>query len=280
MLRAIVKLELWGSGMLRKFLLSGAAFAALMTGAYAADLPSRSAPPVYIPPPPVFTWTGFYVGGQIGYGWGRETDTVFSNATGAMVSTIGTLDPSGVVGGAHLGYNMQVGMFVFGLEGDINGASYKGSTFGQFVPAGAPFGVIAVFPGAPAIIGTAATAIPIQGSLRGRAGLAFDRALVYATGGLALADIHDTFTYGAAPTTDNFWNFRAGWTVGGGVEYAVDNNWSLRAEYRYSDFGRYSDPLSAIPDYVSKHPTENLVQAGFSYKFGAPPPPPPVIAKY
>jgi outer membrane immunogenic protein len=261
--------------MFQKLLASAAVVVALGTTAFAADLPSRYAPPVYIPPPPVFTWTGLYAGGQIGYGWGRQTDNVF-NAGGTPISTIGSIDSSGVVGGAHLGYNWQTGLFVYGLEGDVNGASYQGSTFGPFAP-GVPGVVAAAIPG---LFGTATTAIPVQGSIRGRLGVAFDRALIYATGGLALADIHDTFTTPAF--SDSFWHFRAGWTVGGGVEYAVTNNWSVRAEYRYSDFGSYNDVLGPGGQFVHQHVVENLAQVGFSYKFDPPPPPlpAPVVAKY
>jgi outer membrane immunogenic protein len=261
--------------MFQKFFVSAAAVVALGATAFAADLPSRVAPPVYIPPPPVFTWTGLYAGGQIGYGWGRETETVF-NAAGNPISTVGTLDPSGVVGGAHLGYNWQSSMFVYGLEGDVNGASYQSSIFGPIVPPGA---VIARLPG---INGTASTSIPVQGSIRARIGLAFDRALFYATGGLALGDIHDSFTIFTNPAiTDSFWHFRAGWTVGGGVEYAVTNNWSVRAEYRYTDFGSYNEVLGPSTDFVHQHPIENLAQVGFSYKFDPPPPPVvPIVAKY
>ena len=80
---------------------------------------------------------------------------------------------------------------------------------------------------------------------------------------------------------------RVGWTVGGGLEYAVTNNWSVRAEYRYSDFGRYTDfPFSGVPIAPAvfqatsgHHLTENQVQVGFSYKFDTWPPS-PLVAKY
>lgn len=234
--------------MMRKILLTSVALLATSASAFAADLPSRRAPPpAYIPPPPIFTWTGVYIGGQIGYMWGREPATFFSSS------------PSGVVGGAHIGYNYQVAQFVFGLEGDVNGTSYSGSAATGFGP---------IF---------ASTKIPVDGSVRGRVGYAWDRTLIYATGGAAFADIKNTYLgpAGFASTSRS----RVGWTVGGGVEYAITNNWSVRAEYRYTDYGRYADAgVLALP--VNHHSTDNRVQVGFSYKFDMYAPPAPVLAKY
>jgi outer membrane immunogenic protein len=217
------------------------------TAALAADLPSRQAPPVFVPPP-IFTWTGVYVGGQIGYEWGREPLTSFSS------------QPSGVVGGAHIGYNYQIAQFVYGLEGDVNGSSYTGT--------------------ARNLLGTtfATTKIPVDGSLRGRVGIAWDRLLFYATGGATFAQIKDSFlTAGGFGSVSNG---RVGWTVGGGVDYAITNNWSVRAEYRYTDYGRFSDAAAGLAFPVSHHSTDNRVQVGFSYKFDMYAPPAPVIAKY
>jgi outer membrane immunogenic protein len=229
-----------------KKLILTVALCGLSSVAMAADLPSRAPPPVYAPPPPLFTWTGVYLGGQIGYEWGREPATLVSS------------QPSGVVGGAHVGYNYQVQQFVIGLEGDVNGTSYTGSAFSILGPI------------------SASTKIPVDASIRGRVGVAWDRTLFYATGGVAFADIKDSFvTPGAFASFDRT---RVGWTVGGGVEYAVTNNWSVRAEYRYTDYGRFSDAVFAFP--LNHHSTDNRVQAGFSYKFDTYAPPAPVVAKY
>jgi outer membrane immunogenic protein len=235
--------------MMRKILLSSVAILATSASAFAADLPSRRAPPpVYIPPPPIFTWTGVYVGGQIGYEWGREPTTIVSSS------------PSGVVGGAHIGYNYQISQFVLGLEGDVNGSSYKGSALSGFGPS------------------VLSTQIPIDGSVRGRVGVAFDRALFYGTGGVAFADLKDSFL-----TPGGFGSLsrgRVGWTVGGGVEYAITNNWSVRAEYRYTDYGRFSDATGGFAFPLNHHSTDNRAQIGFSYKFDTFAPPAPVLAKY
>jgi outer membrane immunogenic protein len=111
--------------------------------------------------------------------------------------------------------------------------------------------------------------------------------LIYATGGGVFTGI--TNSYSAFPPNpgfllqDSFLKTRAGWTVGGGTEYAVTNNWSVRAEYRYADFGHVTNfPFAAFTNgrlSVNHHLTENQVQVGFSYKFDAFAPA-PVVAKY
>jgi outer membrane immunogenic protein len=241
--------------MIRKFSVAAAVLVAATGSALAADLPSRSAPPpVYTPPPPLFTWTGFYVGGQIGYGWGTSNSHIVGTGFGQGNS------PDGVVGGAHVGYNYQINQFVVGLEGDVDGTSYSKTVTN------------------PAIGGAFGTNIPVEGSVRGRVGYAWDRALFYATGGLAIADLQHSYGGLITPVPTTFSTTRVGWTVGGGVEYAVTNNWSVRAEYRYSDFGRTNDAVGA--GIVAHHDTEHAVRVGFSYKFDMYAPPAPVLAKY
>lgn len=254
--------------MVRKLLLSSVALAAISGTAFAADLPSRRAPPVYAPPPvPVFSWTGFYVGGQVGYAFGRDNAAILGS--GPFVA-----NPNGIIGGAHVGYNFSTQSLpvfgtafgtggVIGVEGDVDGSDYRRTT----AITGAPF-----FP-------TSTNRIPIQGSIRGRLGFAVDRALFYATGGAAFADLRNSYT-----TTlgyDSIGHTRVGWTVGGGVEYAITNTWSLRAEYRYSDFGTYTDfaPASGF-GLVRHHDSEQRAQVGFSYKFDNPMVPSPVVARY
>ncbi len=259
--------------MIRKFLLSTAALAALAGTATAADLPSRRAPPVYLPPPPipVFTWTGLYVGGQVGYEFGSSSALSTRSAGGAGIAANGS-NPGGVIGGAHIGYLVSTQSFpglgsvmgaggVIGIEGDVDGSHYT-STYA--------LGPI-----------TDTTRQNIQGSVRGRLGIAVDRALFYATGGVAFGDLGNTYV-NAAGLSDSISNTRIGYTVGGGVEYAVTNNWSLRAEYRYTDFGSVTDNLATSTGgtvNVRHHETDNRVQAGFSYKFNTFGPV-PVVARY
>jgi outer membrane immunogenic protein len=237
--------------MIRRFLVLAAALAAAAP-ALAADLVAPP-PPVYPPPVPLFTWTGLYLGGQIGYAWGTDTLTVFPFGFGTNFT------PNGVVGGAHIGYNLQLSQIVVGLEGDIEGTGIDRS----FSPGGVLYD----------------TNIPVQGSIRGRLGVAFDRALLYATGGAEFAGFDTSYT-GIGPFEQGS-HTETGWTIGGGIEYAVTGNWSVRAEYRYTDFGNFTDatPFTfGFGSVVNHHETENAVRAGFSYKFdpfGA-----PVAARY
>ncbi len=238
--------------MLRKIVMSTVVLFGAMGAASASDLPSSKGPPAYVPPPPVFTWTGVYIGAQVGYQWG------YSGTNVPGVGYYPSYAPNGFVGGAHVGYNYQVGQFVVGLEGDANGSDYSGNnTSGSL---------------------TYSTRETVDGSVRARVGVAWDRALVYATGGAAFGDFQNTYTSGTG--FDSLSTTRVGWTVGGGVEYALDNNWSIRAEYRYTDYGTFSEySPTALGASVNKRETDNKVQAGFSYKFdlGGPT---PVVAKY
>jgi len=267
--------------MYRKILLASVGAIALTgSAALAADLPSRAPPPVYLPPPPLFTWTGIYIGGQIGYGWGRDNASLFG--TDAVVGSFDTADLSsrtqGVIGGAHVGYNYQINQWVLGLEGDVNGTSLNNS------------GVSSVFDnttGASSIVGSNIRS-DIQGSIRGRLGVAWDRALLYATGGVAFGGFNTNysdsngFLTGIPGATDSFSQTRVGWTVGGGIEYAITNNWWVRAEYRYTDFGTLTDtPFVGTGAALTAqhHWTQNQVQVGISYRFDMFNPY-PVVAKY
>ncbi len=260
--------------MIKKLLLSTVAITACAGTAFAADLPSRRAPPVYVPPPaiPLFTWTGLYVGGQVGYEFGRSNAYASNPALGGLAAA--GSKPTGVIGGGHVGYNYAMGgipafgglgsTFVVGIEGDVDGSSYKTNYM---------LGGI-----------NNSTRQDIQGSVRGRLGVAVDRALFYATGGVAFGDLGNTYINTLNGRSDSFSHTRVGYTVGGGVEYAITNNFSLRAEYRYTDFGRFSDNLTNATGggvNVRHHETDNRVQAGFSYKFDTfSPLASPVVARY
>ncbi len=261
-------------------LLSSAAMlsGAMLSGASAADLPSRRAPPVFAPPPPlpVFTWTGFYAGVQAGYEFGRSTALATSNLTGAGLAANGS-SPNGVVGGGHVGYLYSTQSLPFlgrafgnglaagvvGIEGDVNGADYRRTyALGGF---------------------TDGTRENIEGSVRGRLGVAVDRALFYATGGVAFGGLRNAYTNTVTGGLDSISRTRVGYTVGGGVEYSITNNVSLRAEYRFTDFGSYTDTLAAASNggvNVRQRETDNRVQGGISYKFDTVPFAAPVVARY
>ena len=275
--------------MYRKSLLASVGAIALTgSAAFAADLPSRAPPPVYLPPPPIFTWTGFYIGAQIGGAWGTggSSITAFDAVTGRFVdNSFGGGNPGGVIGGGHVGYDYQIPTWnwfsssgvVIGLEGSVDGSSLSKTTTvnlpGIFVNNGTL---------------TASSSADIQGSIRGRLGIAWDRVLVYATGGVAFGGINTNFEVNGVDAAGvpffgqtSRSNSRTGWTVGGGIEYALTPNWSIGAEYRYTDFGTISRAASlADGSFISGSRTlqENQVQARLTYLFTYSPP--PVVAKY
>lgn len=266
--------------MIRKVLLSTVAVVAISGTAFAADLPSRRAPPVFIPPPiPIFSWTGFYVGAQVGYGFGKDSATEVPAPAGATKSfNVGQLN--GILGGAHVGYNFSTqSLFggglggsggVIGVEGDVDGGDQRSSV--AFLNA-AGRGLLE------------SDHISIEGSIRGRVGVAVDRALFYATGGAAFAQFRDSYL-NSLPAGGKFQELsrsRIGYTVGGGVEYAITTQWSLRAEYRYTDYGHYVDINSTalgVAFNTIHHITNQRAQIGFSYKFDTPAPVIPVVARY
>jgi outer membrane immunogenic protein len=264
--------------MYRKILLASVGAIALTgSAAFAADLPSRAPPPVYLPPPPIFTWTGIYIGGQIGYAWASGNnefngfDPFFGPGVALNSSVGGT--PNGVIGGANVGYNYQINQWVVGIEGTVDGTSLSNTA-------------VAAFPDGSTL--TANSTADIQGSIRGRLGVAWDRALIYATGGVAFGGFNTNLSLSAPNvpffTSASLSNTRTGWTVGGGIQYAVTNNWSIRAEYRYTNFGSINDgQFTGGPAGFflngNRQINQNQVQVGFDYRFdlGAPY---PVVSKY
>jgi outer membrane immunogenic protein len=274
---------------MRHWLCTISAAALLASGtAFAADL--GGPPPAPVPPPPIFTWTGFYIGADIGGIWTTdkltETTTFFSPPLTGSAS----LDGSGVIGGLHAGYNWQAGSWVYGLEGDFQATSLKTTSTCLIQDAGvgnpSPGACFAQANGAVYTGYNFSTELPWQGSVRGRLGYAFGNALLYATGGVAFADIRTTYTTfgGSTPGSESFDQTRAGLTVGAGLEYALSANLSARVEYRFSDFGTLTNPITSggafWNHYMDSHSVqENAVLFGISYKFGAPPPP-VVAARY
>jgi len=248
--------------MYRQLLMASAGVIALAGSAFAADLPSRAPPPVYVPPAPIFTWTGIYIGGQVGYAWGTNN----ANLGGFGFSS----NNSGVIGGAHVGYNLQLSQFVVGLEGDVDGSSLS-----KTVSATPILGGVLL----PATINSK---LDVQGSIRGRIGYAWDRVLIYGTGGVAFGGFNGSIT-GPLGGFDSTSTTRVGWTAGGGLEYAITNNWSVRAEYRYTQFGSSTffstAAFAPLAVSISRKFNENRVQVGFSYKFDTAAPA-PVVAKY
>jgi outer membrane immunogenic protein len=218
---------------MKKILLAGVALAGLVAGAgaaSAADLPARTAP--IAPAPvfqavPVFTWTGFYVGVNAGYGWHNSDDNSIFVPPGTFVTAPGATgvvsfaDDSGdgFVGGGQVGYNFQFGSFVAGVEADLHWADLGGGNGAAFVPAGFP---------ATYVPAGAAGGLDWFGTVRARLGFAFDRALVYATGGFAYGGADDNNGFNGLVNNND--DVRTGWALGGGVEYAFTQNLTLGVE--------------------------------------------------
>ncbi|HMK89141.1 MAG TPA: outer membrane beta-barrel protein, partial [Methylocystis sp.] len=131
------------------------------------------------------------------------------------------------------------------------------------------------------VTGSGAIWSPLQASLRARAGFTLDRMLIYTAGGAAFGEFGSNLQlFGTDLTLAPFYaadqrsSTRAGWTVGGGVEYAVNPHWSVRGEYRYTDFGHMGDLPAATSMgafyAADRHLDQNQVQVGLSYKFGEP----------
>ena len=220
--------------------------------AMAADI-SR---PVYKAPPagalPVtYDWTGFYVGGHVGYGW---ADKDWRDAFGLNVSN----KADGFLGGGQVGFNYQIGQFVLGVEGDF---SWSGINGGHHRPAAIvrrPLG------------NTFNTDVNWVSTLTGRVGLAFDRWLVYGKGGVAWAnDNFSTNRLHASRAPTDVTDTRIGWTAGAGVEYAFAPAWSAKLEYNYMDFGNRA--VSFAPGTSTDIDQQiHAVKFGINYKFGFP----------
>ncbi len=247
---------------MRHLLLSAVAFSVLAGAALAADLPARKEAPVYVAPPPVFTWTGFYIGADIGGGWANAN---VNNVLGNFNSgTIG-----GVVGGGRVGYNYQINQFVLGIEGDFYGTGISNTRY---------------FPATDLTIKTSQDWLA---SLNGRLGYAIDRTLIYAIGGVAWTQGTRDHTLGnfagpavaalGYPTSIGVTHDFTGFDVGGGVEYAFTNNWIGRLEYRYYGFCSWNYPGAYWLPRSQVSLSDNVITVGLSYKFGAPE---PVVAKY
>ncbi len=264
---------------MKNLLLSAAAFVGLTAGAMAADLPVHKAPPAPLAAVPVFTWTGFYVGVNAGFAFsdnevGRGTLRTPNGYGGTydVVAAPGTSfnrdrdDDGGFTGGGQVGYNMQFGMFVAGIEADIQfvdlGDGEGGGVRTAAVRGPQPIGAFGIGP----VVGGGGNVaffdrrqeMDFFGTVRGRLGVAFDRALIYATGGLAWTSLDDNGNTvpgvgffqggpGAAATRRaravriaNRADTEAddiGWTVGGGVEYAFTNSISAKIEGLYVNIG-------------------------------------------
>lgn len=263
--------------------------------AFAADLPNTKAPPAYTPPPPVYSWTGFHVGLNVGGAFSVDPNASFSGSANTAIyfaanefPTSLSTRPGGVNGGGQIGYNWEVSpSWVVGLETDFQGSSYRGSSTAQPTPTGIFFPFTTTVTQRSNWFGTA----------RGRAGfLLIPNLLVYGTAGLAYGEVNTSFstiatgfTYAtcgalATCTIGSASSTRVGWTVGAGLEWMLSPSWSLKAEYLYLDLGSQSvTAQSTAPGYffTARDPfRENVVRVGLNYNFDMFAPSAPVVAKY
>jgi outer membrane immunogenic protein len=194
------------------------------------------APAAYIPPPPVFSWTGIYVGINGGWAWGTAADSI-----GGV-----SFNPSGGLVGGTLGGNYQFGSFVIGLEGDGDWTNLDGKS--TVAGCGAP---------------GCETKSTWLATVRGRAGWAWDRVLFYGTGGAAFGNVQAGGIGGPFDSAT-----QTGWAAGAGIEGAVLPNLTVRAEWLYVDLGNLACTAAGCGAGNSVNLTQNIFRAGIDYKFG------------
>lgn len=243
--------------------------------AYTADLA-----PKYVKAPAaieaVSMWSGFYIGGNIGYGGGRSDTTFAPNFVAAVPTTL-SFNEGGAFGGGQIGYNWRSGSFVYGLEADIQKSDVSGST--RRSPILDTFGALR---GPDTFLSTSGK-LDWFGTVRVRAGiLAAPNVLLYVTGGYAYGKIDDRAETnfrndGGAIYLSDFSSTRSGYTVGAGGEWAFASNWSAKLEYLYLNLGNRSS-IAALPPFevaYGFHSDYHLGRIGLNYHFGG-----PIVARY
>jgi outer membrane immunogenic protein len=267
---------------MKKLALAILIFALSTAGASAADMAVK-APPMAAPV--IYSWTGFYIGGNVGYGWGQANNNFVPLPSPAQFVNLAVQDlnsdPRGVIGGGQIGYNWQNGKFVYGLEADIQGADVTGRvTVTPIIQNN-----LTPFPGAAFL--SSGERLTWFGTVRGRVGITpVDRLLLYVTGGFAYGnvDYYSETNFRPVGTTQYLASFsktKTGWTLGAGGEWAVGNNWSVKAEYLYIDLGNENTVVNAnplLPPFqvaYSWRTQEHIARVGLNYKWGG-----PVVARY
>jgi outer membrane immunogenic protein len=256
---------------------------------------------------PVYTWTGFYVGGNAGYSWGTLSNNwnLFAQSivlagcppagvafceTGSDVTRL-----NGALGGLQAGYNWQTGNFLAGIETDLQLANQRGSNVLNFPAQAVTGGPPPTFPAATVAYNEKLSWL---GTVRARLGLTADRWVVYGTGGLAYGSVKNSGsvasscgTGGASsfPCTVANWDdhvTKIGWTLGAGIEAAFSGAWSLKVEYLHVDFGTVNTTFAIPPNpcffigvtecsatvagtgTINSRITDDIVRVGINYKFG------------
>jgi outer membrane immunogenic protein len=212
------------------------------------------APAPYIPPPvlpPVYSWTGFYIGLNAGGTFAHESDTAtFVGGPLSGLSASGTSNGNGAVAGGQAGFNWQSNALVLGIEGDFDWSGLQGSDTAGIV--------------------SQSTKMPWIATIRGRVGAAFDRLLVYGTAGAAFQDFSQSITAAGIGTLFSASQVDYGWTAGAGIESAFAPNWTARVEYLFVDTSMsLSGPVNLIGGTLSHSGTleQNIIRSGINYKF-------------
>ncbi|SDO41359.1 outer membrane immunogenic protein [Methylobacterium phyllostachyos] len=287
---------------MKKLLLASTVLVGTAAAASAADLPRRAAPPPAFTPVPVFTWTGFYVGGNAGYGFDansrrttnyvlRSGSVVGSEDTAGVINVNKRPNNDGFTGGAQIGYNYQFtpgSGVVIGFEADAQYVDFARRANATLNYTGLGFAGTA-FSGQHPYVATSGNGLDYFGTARGRLGYAFDRTLVYATGGYAYGSGQDDQNFAGRRFRDSF---RTGYAVGGGVEYALPTDSFLnffkssavtfKVEGLYVNLDRQKNAAAGV--YVPGLPAPAgtvylnggaaktefaVVRAGVNYKFGS-----------
>ncbi|HEY5067541.1 MAG TPA: outer membrane beta-barrel protein [Xanthobacteraceae bacterium] len=244
--------------------------------AFAADMAVKASPPVVAT---AFSWTGCYVGGNAGGAWGNSNVTLME--TGAFLDPLSHNPPadvafsnalgspgirmSGFTGGGQVGCNYQAGSFVFGIEGD---GEYTGLSGSAAATATLPIAKLAA---------SATTSVSSHSlfTVRPRAGFAVDRTLFYVTGGYAGGNVtySESMSQRAGVSTGGtVSSTQSGWTIGGGIEYAMTNNWTIKGEYLYVNLGSvgFAGANIVMPTFTTANSAtfkENIGRLGLNYKF-------------
>jgi len=223
------------------------------------------------------SWSGLYIGGHVGYGWGEwngplSYDDHNPNWPQPLLAFDGsdrTIKGDNLLGGLQVGLMHQMGSWVAGIEADISWTEIDG--FGSFMP-------YPNNPGSPAW--DIKTKLDMMGTVRGRLGYATGSVLTYATAGFAWAQTESSIQPMYGPISNGLAtsdHIHVGWTVGGGIEWALSSSWTMRAEYLYVNLGRmdyaYDGKTAGGQPYDTDHYHADLdlhtVRLGINYRFGA-----------
>ena len=269
---------------MKRTLLIAALFASATVPAIAADLPVKAPPPIMAP---ISYWSGFYIGINGGYSWGKAGRdlTFFNVATGVPIVAVGSGGTSdsnmnGGLFGGQIGYNWQAANWVFGFETDAQWTNQRGtnSFLCGVVGAAANACLAGVSLGSSAAV---EQKLEWFGTFRGRAGvLVTPNVLLYGTGGAAYGSVNTAITVTTlnplglpVAVSGSGKNSKFGWTLGGGIEAMFGGNWSGKLEYLYMDLGTVTATTGAgigligVGATLNTRVTDNIFRAGINYHF-------------